>query len=357
MQSTKTSSVQQSGMDIDLGNRCSKNAYEWSKKTFINRKGKPGEMGLTMDGGFSNVLNFNGQKIGICSDGIGTKIELAERTGIYHTLGFDLMAMVVDDLAAGGFVPANLSNIIDVDVLDYEVIDELMSGLHDAANVAYVAISGGEIAELGKRINGYGKDRMHFNWCSTAIGILHPSLTEPINGSTIQAGDRIISLQSRGFRSNGFSAIRRTMEKHLGSDWHKAAYDEKQTWGEVLLTPSMIFSPVITHLLDNNIAIKGIAHITGGGIEDNFERVLKGLDLGADLDNLFPPHEVMKRLMDFGDISKEQAYLYWNMGNGMLIVVDENHTKAALTLIEQKNYTARNAGSISKQTGIRLKNI
>ena len=178
---------QQSGMDIDLGNECSKNAYHWSKKTFVNREGRAGMPFKGLDGAFSNMLDFKGTKIGIASDGIGTKIELAERTGIYDTLGYDLMAMVADDLTTAGFIPTNLSNIIDVDRLDYATIDELMKGLHDAANFTRVAISGGEIAELGKRIGGYGKG-MHFNWCSTAIGILHDSLDKPIDGSDMEVG-------------------------------------------------------------------------------------------------------------------------------------------------------------------------
>lgn len=350
------SQQQPSGYDIDLGNQCSKNAYAWAKKTFANRQGKAGAVQMKVDGAFSNMLDFGGTKIGITSDGIGTKIELAERTGIYHTLGYDLIAMTADDLIASGFVPTNLSNIIDADQLDYDIIDALMRGLHDAANTAQIAITGGEIAELGQRIGGYGS-RMHFNWCSTAIGILHPALQNPIDGSGIQAGDIVISLSSPGLRSNGFSAARRILQQHFGDEWHNAPYDKHQTWGEVLLTPSVIYAPLIAQLLDQGIAIGGIAHITGGGIADNFRRVLKAKQLGAELDNLFAPHPFMTQLQQYGNINAEKAYLWWNMGNGMLLTVSPDHADRALQSIAQhlNGYQAQAAGRITNQERISIK--
>ena len=166
------------GYSIEEGNAASRNAYNWSKKTFANRAGKPGEPAQDLDGGFSNEIRFGTERLGISSDGIGTKIEVAERLNKYDTLGYDLIAMTADDLIAAGFVPTNLSNIIDVNHLDYDVVDQLMRGLHDAANFAQIAITGGEIAELGNRIGGWPGAKMNFNWCSTAIGILHPSLAQ-----------------------------------------------------------------------------------------------------------------------------------------------------------------------------------
>ena len=100
----------QSGLDIDLGNSCSRDAFNWAKTTFVNRQQKAGAAALRVDGAFANMLLFGNERIGITSDGIGTKIELAERTNIYHTLGYDLVAMTADDLATAGFEPTNISN-------------------------------------------------------------------------------------------------------------------------------------------------------------------------------------------------------------------------------------------------------
>ncbi|WMX15441.1 MULTISPECIES: AIR synthase-related protein [unclassified Aureispira] len=348
------SNQKKSGLDIDLGNLCSKDAFGWAKKTFSNRTNKAGAAALKVDGVFSNMLQFGNQRIGIASDGIGTKIELAERTGIYDTLGFDLVAMVADDLATAGFEPTNISNIIDVDQLDRATINSLMKGLTEACDFCGMSISGGEIAELGNRIGGYG-DGMHFNWCSTAIGILPEELEKPFDGTAVQAGDKVIALKGRGFRSNGFSLIRRIMQASFGDAWHNEIYEGETTWGEALLTPSLIFTPVITKMIKAGVALSGVAHITGGGIIDNFQRVLKANGVGADLDNLFEPLPVMKRLMDLGNVAAEDAYLYWNMGNGMLVVAEESQVDKILEITKEQGYQAQIAGTITAERRITLK--
>jgi len=341
-----------SGVDIDLGNRCSKNAYAISKSTFKNRQGRPGMPVMDVDGLFSSMIDFNGTKIGISSDGIGTKVELAERTGIYNTLGFDLLAMVADDLAAGGFVPTNISNIIDADFLDYDIIDSLMKGLKEACDFAEVAISGGEIAELGNRMNGYG-ERMHFNWCSTAIGILHQSLKAPLDGKALSEGDIIISIKSRGFRSNGFSLLRKILSEKFGDKWHDEKYNDT-TYGEAVLTPALVYSPAVCEFMDNGVGVNGVVHVTGGGVADNLGRILRDEKFGAVLDNLFEPHEIMTHVQQLGEVSDEYAYRYWNMGNGMFVVVNPNDADMALQLAEKKGYQSRAAGVINRSGRITI---
>ncbi|MGH1335493.1 MAG: AIR synthase-related protein [Aureispira sp.] len=342
-----------SGLDIDLGNLCSKDAFGWAKKTFPNRANKAGAAALKVDGVFSNLLQFGQQRIGIASDGIGTKIELAERTKIYNTLGFDLVAMVADDLATAGFEPTNISNIIDVNRLDRDVINSLMEGLAAACDFSGISISGGEIAELGNRIGGYGEG-MHFNWCSTAIGVLPDNLAQPFDGTAVQAGHCVLALRARGFRSNGFSLVRRIMEATFGEAWHEEMCEDGRTWGEALLMPSLIYTPFINAINDQKISLSGIVHITGGGIADNFQRVLKANDLGAELHQLFEPLPIMEHLMELGNVALEDAYLYWNMGNGMLIVAEEEQVEAILTLGEQKGYQVQVAGQITANKGINV---
>ncbi len=342
-----------SGLNINLGNNCSRIAFGWAKKTFPNRKNLPGQIVLKTDGAFSNLLSFKDQKIGIASDGIGTKIELAERTGIYNTLGYDLIAMVADDLITSGIVPTNISNILDVDYLDERVVDELMEGLYAAANTAGIAITGGEIAELGNRINGFG-GKMHFNWCSTAIGILNPNLVSPIDGTNVKEGQIIVAIQSKGFRSNGFSMIRKIMMENFGENWHEEPYNDYLNWGEVLLTPSYIYTPLIRRLINHNTKIKGIAHITGGGIADNLNRILKLNHKGAVLDNLFEPLESMKKLQKLGNLSQEEAYLYWNMGNGMFLIIEEEDWDDLNATAKKMSYNAKRVGFVIKEKIIKL---
>lgn len=335
-----------SGVDIDLGNKSSKIAYEYAIKTFQNRNGKRGAVSSKSKGGFSNLLIFGKEHIGIGSDGIGTKAELAERTGIYDTLGYDLVAMVADDLAAMGFEPTNLSNVIDVDYLDAEIIELLMKGLKDACNFAGITITGGEIAELGNRIGGYG-NKMHFNWSSTAIGILPEYLKNPVDGSKIKKSQLIFSLKSRGFRSNGFSSIRKILSEKFGKKWHKKAYDNKTTWGEKMLTPSLIYSPLINEIIASDAELTGIAHITGGGIFDNLHRILKLNNFGAILNNLYQPLPEMLKIQQIGKINNEDAYLWWNMGNGMLLIAEEKYADNILHKAKQLNYECQIAGTVT----------
>ncbi|NOZ36188.1 MAG: phosphoribosylformylglycinamidine cyclo-ligase [Chlorobi bacterium] len=342
-----------SGVDINLGNKSSKIAYEYAIETFQNRYGKRGAVASKSTGGFSNLLIFGKERIGIGSDGIGTKAELAERTGIYDTLGYDLVAMVADDLAAMGFEPTNLSNVIDVDYLNTEIIDALMKGLRDACNFSGITITGGEIAELGDRICGYG-NRMHFNWSSTAIGILPEKLKYAIDGSNIKEGQLIFALKSRGFRSNGFSSIRRILSENFGNEWHNKPYDDKTTWGEKMLTPSLIYSPVINEIIASGSKLTGVVHITGGGVFDNLRRALKLNNVGANLNNLYQPLPDMLKIQELGNVSNEDAYLWWNMGNGMLIIADGKETDNILQKTKQLNYECRVAGTVTAGSSIQV---
>ncbi|MBT9393219.1 hypothetical protein KLP40_08590 [Hymenobacter sp. NST-14] len=366
------------GYSIEEGNAASKNAYHWAQKTFATRAGKPGEPAQDLAGGFSNEIRFGQERLGIGSDGIGTKIEVAERLDRYDTLGFDLIAMVADDLIVAGFVPTNLSNIIDVNTLDYAVVDELMRGLHDAAQFSQIAVTGGEIAELGNRIGGYPGARMNFNWCSTAVGVLHPSLERPLSGANVRAGQAVVALHSPSFRSNGYSLARRALTKAFGEKWHEAPYGElkikseklkidsseannqqlttnnSKTWGEVMLAPSLIYSPGVAAVLDAGLPVHAAAHITGGGIADNFKRVLKS-GVGAELDNLFAPLPAMQQLAELAGITPQQAYLYWNMGNGMLLVTDEDQAAAVADTLRASGYQAQVAGRITAEPGVTLR--
>lgn len=340
------------GVDIGLGDRCSGLAYDWATKTFGNRASKLGYPIFRGDGSFSNLLDFGELGLGISSDGIGTKVEVAERTGRYDTLGYDLLAMVVDDLAANGFEPVNVSNVLDVDHLDYDIVNQLMSGLHDAAATAGVAITGGEIAELGNRVGGWGAS-MHFNWCATAIGVLRPK-TRPIDGSRIAPGHSIIALESGGFRCNGFTMVRSIMGEVFGPDWHRLPYDRERSWGEVILAPSIIYSPLIQRLLESETEITGIAHVTGGGIAGNLGRVLKKASAGATLHNLFDPQPFVRELQYNAGIARETAYAHWNMGNGMLIVTPESDADRCLYIAKDSGYNAQVAGRVTREPAISI---
>jgi len=260
--------------------------------------------------------------------------------------------MVADDLAANGIETVNLSNILDVDNLDVDIVEQLMQGLKEAADYSNIAITGGEIAELGKRIGGYG-DKMHFNWGATGIGIL-PQGKEIIDGRGIKSGHKVVALKSRGFRSNGFSLIRKIVRENFGGNWHRESFDDELTWGERLLTPSLIYSPLISKMIQNDVQLQGCVHITGGGIADNISRILKVNGLGAELNDIFEPLPVMQKVQELGSVSEEQAYQLWNMGNGMLLIADETQLPGILKLAEENCCKAKVCGQILPEPKIKI---
>ena len=345
-------------MNTHLGSSCSTVAFNWAKKSFAHRNGLQGGIIPTTDGGYSTQLDCDGTKIGISSDGIGTKIEIAERMKKYDTLGYDLTAMAIDDLICNGFEPAFISNILDVDLLNTSVVDELMKGLYQAAEESNIIITGGEIAELGNRIGGYGNG-MHFNWGATAIGILHKKLKQPITGKSVAEGDIIISLYNEGFRSNGYSLLRKILAEKYGDNWHlKKMSGTKTSWGEIALVPCRIYSPPVVELLNKKLIPTGIVHVTGGGVVDNLGRILKVNDLGAVLDGLFKPEEYFLQLMRMGSIPFEKAYRYWNMNNGMLIIVSERIAGKTLDVLNDiMPDKARVAGQVVREKVIRIQNL
>jgi phosphoribosylformylglycinamidine cyclo-ligase len=340
------------GIDIDAGNRCSRIAWERTVPTLRTRDGKPGASWGKLEASFASLLDMGGVRVGVTSDGIGTKIELAERTGRYGTLGWDLTAMVVDDLVCNGVEPTNLSNILDVDRLEERIVDDLLTGLARAATECGVAVTGGEIAEIGERVGGWGL-RMHFNWCATAMGVL-PAGLDPIDGRTLEVDDVVVSVKERGFRSNGFSLIRQIMQASFGDGWHERRFDARSTWGEALLTPSRICSPLVVRLIASGVVPHAIANITGGGIPDKLGRVLKAKQLGAELDSLHEPLPFMSELVELGGVQSDRAYRMWNMGNAMLVVLAPGDVQRMQAVADETGFKVKVAGRIQAEPQIRI---
>ncbi len=339
----------ESGVDIELGDKCSAIAYNAAKNTFVSREGMIG-MPLLDEGGFSGALDMGDYYLVQNDDGVGSKIDVGELVGKYDTLGYDLVAMVADDAICMGAETISITNTLDVDKLDEKKIAGLMSGLEKAALEQKIVIPGGEIAELGNMVNGY-------IWNATAIGILEKS--KLINGEKIRGGDKIIGLPSAGLRSNGFSLARHILKEEYGPDWAGEKYNNNMTWGEALLTPSIIYSDLLLGMHGRYkqkgvVEIKGIVHITGGGIPGNIKRVLKRNNLGADLNN--PPNvpEIFVKLMALGDVTPEEAYKVWNMGVAMILIADENESEKILKICETKKINASIIGEVTKTPEIKI---
>lgn len=350
----------ESGVDIHSGDKASKNAYTNAKKTFSSRDGLIGAP-YVLDGGFAGVLDMGDHLLIQNDDGVGTKLEIAERTNIFDTIGEDLVAMVADDAICLGAEVLSITNTVDTPKVEPEIIDGMTSGLAKACIQEKIVIPGGEIAELGNALN-------KMVWNATSVGVVKKE--KLITGNTITSGQVIIGLKGRVLRSNGMSLARKICEKNFGADWHTAEWKDGISWGEVLLTPSKIFHRTLldTVLGDFNsprpFPVHGIVHITGGGIPGNIPRILpKGV--GATLDDLHSPHQAVQDLVKLGNVAEEEAYRAWHCGTAMVLFVDESDADPLLQAINSTDPEAEakivgqtnNSGTISLKSGFSGKNI
>ena len=323
------SSYKKAGVDIEAGDNASKIAYEFAKSTFFSRKGMIGES-IADDGSFAGPIDMGDFYLVQCDDGVGTKMEIAERIGKFDTIGQDLLAMVCDDAICLGAETISMTNTLDTNKVDAKIVHALMQGLAKACIEQKIVIPGGEIAEVGNRVNGNV-------WNATAVGIIEKD--KVITGANIEVGDKIIALKENGFRSNGFSLVRYIIEQNFGKDGYSTQSPFEKSWGEALLEPSQIYSAELLKILGRfggkrKINLKGISHITGGGIGGNLNRILKKTNLGAKLDDLFAPSLMVKEIQKIGKVSEKEAYKTWNMGNGMMIVVAPKDADKTLEMLQ-----------------------
>ncbi len=337
------------GVDLTLSERCSRMLYEAARKTFANRRGRFGEPSGEFEG-FSGPIYVPELRDAFLlknSDGVGTKVEVAETLRKHDTIAFDLLAMVCDDAVAMGAEPFAVTNTLNVRSLNIDVIEQLARGLVKAARRARIAVVGGELAVLGDRVRG------EYLWDADCLAVLERS--KAFRRGEIQPGDRIVGLKERGFRSNGFSLLRKILGEHLGLGWAGVPYDPRRSWGEVALTPSVIYTPLVVDAVGAygeppRAEVKGAAHITGGGIPGNLPRCLPP-GLGAYVD--VEPLEPMLRLQELGDVPDEEAYRVWNMGVGMLLVTNDD---AIFEIVREHGVEALEAGEVIPEPKIVLKN-
>lgn len=338
------------GVDIAKGDSASKAAYSKASSTFKSRQGMIGAP-LFEEDGYAGLLDMGEYYLIQTTDGTGTKIDLACEMGVYDTLGSDLLAMVTDDAVCTGAEVISVSNCIDVAKVDPVMIDCLLDGLASAASKQKIVIPAGEIAEVPGAVT-------RAVWSATAVGVLEKS--KMLRPERIAPGDTVIALREHGPRSNGYSLIRKVLRDEFGEDWHKKIWEKGVTWGQAMLRPSIVYHAAILSLTgrygqERLVDVKAVSHITGGGIPSKFRRVLKKNGLGANLDTLWAPPPALLELMNIGSVTVVEAYHTWNMGNGMLVVVDPAHAELALTNLKKAGVEAQIAGSITKDPIITLK--
>jgi len=346
------------GVNIDLGDHCSKILYNASKETWANRKGRIGEIASAEDafGGlrFADFSNLPDAIVQMNFDGIGTKVEVAERLGKHDTMAFDLLAMVCDDAAVRGTEPILAGSVLDCHKVSADVVTELADGLVKAAKVARVAIMNGELAELGDRIGGYGF--FSYNWASTVMSVGRRDRI--LSNKNIKPGQTLIGFAERGFRSNGFSLVRRILSTSLGKQWHTMIW-RGNSIAELVLTPSIIYTPAVVDMFggfagEPKASIVSAVHVTGGGVPGKLGRALRTTGLGANVDDPFEPPPIMYHLQKLGNVPDRDAYRTWNMGQGMIVITES--PQDVLKVAEEHGIEGKAIGNVVEEPGIRIRN-
>lgn len=275
------------------------------------------------------------------TDGVGTKAEIARRAGRLDGIGRDLVAMCVDDLVATGAKPFAMTDYLAVGSVDVDVVAAIVASIADACVEAGVALLGGEIAE---HPGVMGADA--FDLAGAALGVVEAG--SRIDGSAITPGDVVVGIASPNLRSNGFSLVRRVLLGTLELDDDMPGCDGSVA--DVLLEPSVIYTPAVLALLDG-VAVHGMAHITGGGLPGNLPRVLpEGCDAVVDTDAWLPP-AVFAAIQQLGNVPGAEMYRTFNMGIGFVTVVDPADVQRTIGAVTGAGHAASTIGEITRGTG------
>ncbi len=250
------------------------------------------------------------------TNGVGTKAEIARVTGLVDGLGYDLLAMVGDDLAAAGAIPIAMQDYIAVEHLDLDRVELLVESIADACADNDVALLGGETAEHPGTI-----ERDHFDLAATALGIVE--LGDEVENGRIESGDVIIGVHSPNLRSSGFSLIRALIVDQLDLDARFPGSD--LTVAETLLQPSIVYSQAVMNALARSEA-HGLAHITGGGLPNNVGRVLPEGTAAVIERSRWTVPDVFQVIQDLGSVTDEEMFRTFNMGVGFVAIAPEANT-------------------------------
>ena len=324
------------GVDIDAGDRLVENIKPFAKRT--RRKGVLGGIG-----GFGALFEIAAKRyrepvLVSGTDGVGTKLKLAFELNRHATIGIDLVAMSVNDILTLGAEPLFFLDYYACGRLDVATATEVVKGIARGCQQAGCALLGGETAEMPGMYQPGEYDVAGF-----AVGIVEKSRI--IDGSRIAAGDVVLGLASSGAHSNGFSLIRKvitTSRADLAAKFHG------RTLGEALLEPTRIYvKPVLK--LAQSVTVKGLAHITGGGIVENVPRMLPAR-LAARIERkawTLPP--LFRWLRSQGNIADAELYRVFNCGIGMVVVVGAADAAKAVKILKAAGETAWRIGRIVRR--------
>jgi phosphoribosylformylglycinamidine cyclo-ligase len=326
-------SYRDAGVDIEAGN-----ALVDRIKPFAAKTRRPGVMaGL---GGFGGLFELPVDRyqhpiLVSGTDGVGTKLRLAIESGIHNTIGIDLVAMCVNDIIVLGAEPLFFLDYYATSKLDIDVATSVVSGIADGCLLSGAALVGGETAEMPSMYEDGDYDLAGF-----CVGVVEKERV--IDGSQVKAGDALIGLSSSGPHSNGYSLIRKVLERS-GQSLSSQLADK--TLGEHLLAPTQIYVKSLL-ALHEEVNIHALSHITGGGLLENIPRVLPDHVNAVIAADSWQRPVIFDWLQEQGNIVDEEMYRTFNNGIGMVVCVDESDVEQTLSLLAESGETATRIGHI-----------
>jgi phosphoribosylformylglycinamidine cyclo-ligase len=289
----------------------------------------PGESRQVLRGGhYANVIRLDESTgIALSTDGVGTKLVLAGRLGRWDTVGIDCVAMNANDVICVGAEPIAMLDYLAVDRADPEIAGAIGSGLARGAELAGIEIVGGELAQLGELING-------LDLAGACFGVVR--LDSLVTGSAIEPRDAVIGLPSSGLHSNGYTLARSALDGIPLDDERLG-----RPLGDVLLEPTEIYVKPVIELLRSEVDVRGLAHITSGGL-GNLLRL--EADVAWEIDDPLPVPPIFDLIQELGEVSDEEMGEVFNMGCGFCIVVAAGDDDAALEKLRAHYSDAQRTG-------------
>ena len=302
---------------------------------------------VDLPGHYASVLRVaENLGIAIATDGVGSKIVLAEQTGRLDTVGIDCIAMNVNDLVCVGAEPIAMVDYLAVEQSDPEATAAIARGLAVGAADAGIEIPGGELAVLPELIRGHPSPG-GFDLCGTAIGTV--ALDAILTGAAITAGDALIGVPSSGLHSNGYTLARRVLvEDGPGLDARPEELGGASI-ADALLEPTVIYVRAALDLLRSGVPVHGLAHITGGGLK-NLLRL--GSGIGYAIEDPLPVPAVCRLVGTLGDVPETELWEVFNMGCGFAAIVPEAHADTTAAILAARHPGARRIGTVTDSAGV-----
>ncbi|MCX8146428.1 MAG: phosphoribosylformylglycinamidine cyclo-ligase [Azovibrio sp.] len=331
-------SYRDAGVDIDAGDALVDRIKPLAKKTL--RDGVLGGIG-----GFGALFEvpkrYKEPVLVSGTDGVGTKLKLAFLLNRHDTVGQDLVAMSVNDILVQGAESLFFLDYFACGKLDVDTAASVVGGIARGCELAGCALIGGETAEMpGMYPDG------EYDLAGFAVGVVEKSRI--IDGSSIRPGDVVLGLASSGAHSNGYSLVRKIIERARPD--LNAPFDGERSLADVLLAPTRIYVKSILALMDK-VDVKGMAHITGGGLLENVPRVLPGNTVAVLEKAAWPRPKLFDWLQTEGNVAEAEMHRVFNCGIGMVVIVAAEQAEAALAQLERTGEAAWLIGKIEARQG------